>query len=105
MKTYTETDFLKQVAEMANLFGWRCAHFRPARTATGWRTPCQFDAKGWPDLVLVKGQKVIFAELKSANGKLSFEQLQWLEALRIAGQDIRVWTPECWPEIERTLKG
>lgn len=103
MKRATESGFLGTVVEYAKYRGWRTAHFRPARTATGWRTPCQGDAKGWPDLVFVRSGRIIFAELKMPKGKLSQEQLAWLEALRQTPFEVYVWTPNEWPEIEKVL--
>ena len=33
----TETDFLQRVIDTAKLYGWLVTHFRPAKTARGWR--------------------------------------------------------------------
>jgi hypothetical protein len=35
----TERDWQRQVTDAAELYGWQWAHFRPARTERGWRTP------------------------------------------------------------------
>jgi hypothetical protein len=99
----TEKDFLAQVVQLAKLAGWRVAHFRPARTLGGWRTSCQADAAGFPDLVLVKGRSLLFIELKVGTNPLTPEQARWLEALAAAGQDARIWRPADWPEIEDAL--
>lgn len=99
-----EREFLEQIIELAHLLQWRVAHFRPARTATGWRTPCQADAAGWPDLVLVKGNRLLFRELKTSTGKLTAAQRDWLAALEAAGQDAKVYRPGDWPDIERELR-
>lgn len=88
----SEDDLLGTVLEMASTLGIRTAHFRPAKTAQGWRTPVQGDGKGWPDLVLV-GTTVLYRELKSARGGPSKEQGLWLAALTRAGQDAGVWQP------------
>lgn len=100
----TEREFQSQVLGLAKIFHWRRAHFRAARTAKGWRTPVEADGKGWPDLTLVKGQRLVFAELKRDGEKPSPEQEAWLEALRrVPGVEVYVWTPKGWPEIERVL--
>jgi hypothetical protein len=88
----SEDDLLGTVLDMASTLGIRTAHFRPAKTAQGWRTPVQGDGQGWPDLVLV-GAKVLFRELKSARGVTSAEQKLWLASLTRAGQDAGVWQP------------
>jgi hypothetical protein len=100
----TERDFQAAVIEAARLFGWRVAHFRPARTAHGWRTPVQADGAGFPDLSAVRGARLIAAELKSERGKLRPEQARWLEALQAAGAVARIWRPADWAAIEERLR-
>jgi len=96
----TEAEFQRIVIDMAHLFGWRVAHFRPARTARGWRTPVAADGKGFPDLVLAKAGRVIFAELKTDTGRLSDDQQAWRDAL----PDAVVWRPRDLDEIEFALR-
>lgn len=92
----TERDLQAWVIVLARLLGWRVAHFRPARTAHGWRTPVAGDGAGFPDLVLVRGERMLFRELKTERGKLRPEQEAWLSALRAAGADAGVWTEADW---------
>lgn len=103
--TETEAGFTRTVIDCARLFGWRTAHFRPARTARGWRTAVQGDGKGFPDLVLVKGPRLVVAELKVGTRRAAPEQDEWLRAFRTAGVPAHIWRPEDWPEIERVLGG
>lgn len=78
----TESDFMGQVTQMAELFGWRWVHFRPARTSYGWRTPVSGPlGKGWPDLTLVRDDRMIFAELKRDGEKATPEQEEVLRLL------------------------
>jgi hypothetical protein len=99
----SEAGFQRAVCEALRLFGWRWTHFRPARTARGWRTPLSGDA-GFPDLVAVRGDRVLWAELKAERGRLSDEQAKWLAALGHAGQDVHCWRPSDWPTIQETLR-
>lgn len=99
----TESGFTRAVLELAKLHGWRSAHFRPAMTAKGWRTPVQGDGAGFPDLVLVRGCRLIFAELKSATGKVKPEQTEWLLRLGGAGAEVFIWRPKDWAEITEKL--
>jgi len=98
----SEREFQKQVIQLAQLRGWKVAHFRAARVMVGgketWRTPCEGDAEGFPDLVLARNGRAYFRELKSNTGLLSQAQQQWL--ITVGG---KVWRPEHWPEIERFL--
>ncbi|WP_346927547.1 hypothetical protein, partial [uncultured Arthrobacter sp.] len=77
----SERELQDAVIELARLLGWRVAHFRPARVRRGGReiyeTPVAADGKGWPDLVLVRGSRLIFAEMKSGTGRLSDAQIAW----------------------------
>lgn len=78
----TEAQFLRQVTELATLRGWLYVHFRPAMTTKGWRTPVSGPlGAGWPDLVLLRQRRLIFAELKAERGRLSEQQASVMEAL------------------------
>lgn len=99
----TEADWQKQVIELARLFKWRVAHFRPAMTKHGWVTPVAADGKGWPDLFLVR-ERVIAAELKSDKGKLSPDQEAWRDALATAGIPVYVWRPSDFDTVAHTLR-
>lgn len=92
----TEAQLQDAVIACARLFGWRVAHFRPAQTARGWRTPVEADGKGFPDLVLARRGELIFAELKSDRGRLSDEQAMWMHALEGIGRRFYLWTPAEW---------
>lgn len=93
LRAVTEADFLEQVIDLARILGWRVAHFRPAFSSRGWRTPVQGDGVGFPDLVLVGRGRVIAAELKRETGVASPEQLDWLTAFTDAGVPTFVWRP------------
>jgi VRR-NUC domain len=107
VRPVTEAAFTGQVLTLARLLGWRRAHFRPARTAGGWRTPVQGDGAGFPDLLLIQASagRLLVAELKAARGRLTAEQAAWLRAFEAAGVPAYVWRPADWPEIERVLRG
>jgi hypothetical protein len=94
------------VVDFARLLGYRVAHFRPAMTAHGYRTPVAADGKGWPDLSLARPGRFLVVELKSDTGRLRAEQLEWLEVFRSAGVDAHVWRPVDWTSglVERVLR-
>jgi len=100
----SERDFTAQVIALAQLNGFRVAHFRPAMTAKGWRTPVQGDGAGFPDLVLVRGCRLIFAELKATKGRVSPDQTEWLARLMGAGAECYIWRPDDWDEIVAKLE-
>lgn len=96
-----ERDFARWLTDAAKLFGWRFAHFRPARGKWGWVTPMEGDA-GWPDYVLVRPPRLILAELKRLRrpSELKPGQREWLTALDgVPGVEVYVWTPDQRDEI------
>lgn len=100
----TEATFTRAVIQMARLFGWRVAHFRPARTKDGgWVTPVQGDGKGFPDLVLLKQLRMVVAELKVRGNTVTPEQRSWIAAFMHANVSTFVWTPDDWEQIEKVL--
>ena len=101
----SEEDFKALVIDLAHVHSWRVAHFRPAMTKQGWRTAVQGDGAGFPDLVLVRGNRLLFAELKSVKGKVSPDQKTWLQGLREACSEVYLWRPSDYDEIERVLVG
>lgn len=86
-----ERDVQATIIDLAHAYGWRVAHFRPARTDKGWRTPVSADGKGFPDLVLVR-DRVIFVELKREGEHPRPDQVEWLNGLSRAGAEVYVWT-------------
>lgn len=66
----------------------------------------QHSAAGFPDLVLVRGGRLVFAELKTVDGKESAAQWKWLRELVAVGHDVGVytWRPCDRDEIEEVLR-
>lgn len=98
-----EREWQKQVIEIAHLFRWKVAHFRPARTNKGWVTPVAADGKGFPDMVLVR-DRVIFAELKAVGKYPSPEQRAWRGAIETAGGEYYLWRPDNADDVIATLR-
>ena len=103
MSRELEGTFQGAVIEYAQLNGWAVAHFRPARTKTGWRTAVSADGKGFPDLVLVR-ERIIWAELKRDGEDLRPDQVKWRDWLLATGAEWYKWEPSDWTEIEATLQ-
>lgn len=89
----SEKGFLAAVVRLARLCGWLVYHTHDSRRSQA----------GFPDLVLCKPPRVIYAELKSERGRVRPEQQQWLERLRACGADARLWRPSDWKEIQEVL--
>lgn len=104
-RPFLEKDFQAQLIEAAHLLGWHVYSIPDSRRAT---------IKGWPDLVLWKMKprpRMIFAELKTDNGRVTPEQksvMADLEAIASKSGDTLetyIWRPREWSAIQRTLGG
>jgi len=102
----SEQAFTDQVVQLAMICGWRVCHFRPAKTARGYRTAIQ-GHKGFPDIVAAKNGRIIFAELKVGRNRPSDDQVEWLAALQCqhaSRTEVYVWYPHHWPQIKRIFQ-
>jgi hypothetical protein len=72
-----------------------------------WRTFHTRNSKGsdpgWPDLVLIRPPRAVYAELKTTEGKVTPKQRETLEALQACGYETYVWRPCDREEIARVL--
>ena len=102
-----EREFLSQVIWLAHAFSWKCAHFRPARVLKNgmetWRTAVSADGAGFPDLIMIRPPRLVFAELKSEKGKTTLEQDAWLKNLKschifvdLDGKNNAIFLPEVY---------
>ena len=89
-----EKEFASQVEQLFNLFGWRYYH-----TWTSIHSP-----KGFPDYVAVRIPRVIYIELKSDTGELTWEQAEWLTMLQDSGQEVYAIWPDDWDLLIRILE-
>lgn len=91
-----ERGFLFAVLQLARSSGWRAYHTHDSRRSE----------PGFPDVVLARAGRIVFAELKTKAGRVTAEQRGWLDALRKAkgpAVSVFLWTPADWPTIETTL--
>ena len=91
----TEKEFRQQVLDLGRLLGFKC-YF----TWGSFHSPA-----GFPDLAMVKGRRLIFAELKSEKGVMTWAQTEWLKDLEATGKcEVFIWRPSDWEEIVAKLK-
>jgi hypothetical protein len=91
----TEREFLQQVKQLARLLGWKTYHT--------WQSV--HSDKGWPDLALCRGDRLLLAELKRDGGKLTPAQTEWLSALaHVRVVEAHLWKPASWDAIVLTLQ-
>ena len=89
-KTRNERELTDLVVSLCDEGGWLCHHDRPAKTDKGWRTAIQGDA-GMPDIIALRGDRLLVAELKHGRNKPTAEQELWLEAFRQVGAEVYVF--------------
>ncbi len=88
-----EGEFQASVVAFAESQGWLCYHTYDSRRST----------PGFPDLVMLRGHRVVVAELKTGNKKTTPEQDRWSKAWLDAGAQAYEWRPGDESEIERVL--
>lgn len=90
----SERQFTQQVGDMAKLMGWLRYHTWLAKHSPA----------GFPDEVLVRPPRLVFAELKSEDGTLSASQETWLTELAATGAEVYVWRPSMLDGIAECLR-
>lgn len=101
IKPANEAGFQETFEQTAELLGWHLYHTRDSRGSRA----------GFPDLVLTRKGRLVFAELKQVGKKPTPAQWVWLSLLGLVETAtggivlVRWWTPDDWPEIESVLGG
>lgn len=91
----TENELQGFVTTLARLHGWLVYHTYDSRRSEA----------GFPDLTMVRKDRVIFAELKSERGKVTQAQQTWLDALTGSGTvEVYVWRPSDLDDLEEVLR-
>lgn len=83
----TERELQDAITHLAQLRGWLVYHPYDSRKSE----------PGFPDLTMVRDGRLVFAELKSAKGKVSPAQRVWLQRLEATSAEVHVWYPHDWP--------
>lgn len=91
----TEKQFQAQVIQLAKVLRWKVQfHWRSFHSPAG-----------WPDLTLVRADRIIHAELKTVKGKVSEAQQEWLDVLAATGKcEVYVWRPADFDVITDILR-
>ena len=79
----TEKELQSAVLEQMRWQGWLCYHTHDSRRSQ----------PGFPDLVGVKGSRLLFVEFKTEKGKIRYEQTEWLSALAHAHDEVYLVRP------------
>jgi hypothetical protein len=94
-RAMSEKALMQAILDCARLLGWKCIHHYDSR-----RTE-----PGWPDIVCVRGDRILAMECKTERGKATKAQLDWLLALNEAGVVSLIVRPDDWLEgrVEEVL--
>jgi len=92
----SEAQFLRQIQAAAQLLGYHCHHH--------WLSI--HSAPGYPDLTCVRDGRLLFIEAKTATGRVTEHQAEWLEWLNHSapGVEARVVRPQDWDTLLAWLK-
>jgi len=98
LRPMNEIRWRGQVVDLAQLRGWKVY----------WTWNSVHSPAGFPDLVLIRPPRLIFAELKTdrRGSKTTAEQDEWLEALTACtrqGVQTFVWRPSNFDEMREVL--
>jgi len=78
-----EKELQSSVLEQLRWMGWLCYHTFDSRRSQ----------PGFPDVVAVKGSRLMFVEFKTEKGKVKYEQTEWLSWLAFAHDEVYLVRP------------
>lgn len=84
---------MARVVKLARSLNWRCYHTYDSRRSEA----------GFVDLVLVRPPRLIFAELKAGDGKITPVQRTWLDLLAACKAEVYVWRPSDYELVSALL--
>lgn len=90
----SEAGFQLAVCDLLDLHGWLWWHDNFSR----------WNKRGLPDLLALRGPRMLALELKTAKGRETPEQLGWLDALsQIPGVEARIIRPADFEALKRLI--
>ncbi len=85
-----EKEWQKRVEDVLRQYGWLVFHTLRSKGST----------PGYPDICAVKGERLLYAELKTEKGRLSEAQNEWMDALaRVPCAEVYIWRPSQFDEV------
>ena len=89
----SEKEFMEAVKAEAKRCRWLLYHTHNSKKSEA----------GFPDLILIRLNRIIAAELKAEDGRTTAAQDRWLEAFMAARVEVYVWRPRDWQHVVETL--
>ncbi|MDN4611932.1 VRR-NUC domain-containing protein [Arthrobacter burdickii] len=100
LRLVTERQLQRQVEGILTAYGWRWFHAPDNRPANG---RVQKIRPGFPDLLAVRGPRLVVIELKTETGRIASEQVEWMQNFEAAGAEAYVWRPRDTETARRAL--
>ena len=98
LRRVSEKVLQQQVEQMLLSYGWSSFHDVSGATSGS-------AAKGFPDLVCIRGSEQLVLELKTEIGHVSLEQRQWLKRFEgVKTSEARIVRPSDLDKLEQRLK-
>lgn len=86
---------MQVILDAARLLGWMAYHTHDSRKSE----------PGFPDIIAVRGGRVLAIECKRERGRVRPEQVMWVEALsEVPGVTAMIARPSQWDEVETLLR-
>lgn len=101
LRAQTEASWQRQVIAIAESYGW--THYHSPRAGIRRNGSVRTVPAGFPDLVLARGPRLIFAELKRETGKKTPAQDEWLRKLAATSAETYCWRPSDLDDVLFTL--
>jgi Holliday junction resolvase len=98
LRRVSEKVLQQHVEQMLLSYGWSSFHDLSGATSGS-------AAKGFPDLVCIRGTEQLILELKTEIGRVSFEQKQWLKRFELVKtSEARIIRPSDLDGLEQRLR-
>jgi hypothetical protein len=95
-----ESVFQRRVTDLAEQCGWHWLHLGHDPRGRNNQGPRGTLVKGFPDLMMVRGERMLFAELKALKAPApTITQQLVLGALGATGPQCYIWRPSDWAQI------
>ena len=97
----TENQLQAAIIKYAELMGWRIYHVTNVHKRLRSHT-----SEGFPDLHMVRGKRIVYAELKDATKPRTDAQDDWAEAIQQTPAEYYLWRPADWMSgrVDEVLK-
>ena len=97
----TEGQLQSAIIKYAELMGWRIYHVTNVHKRLRSHT-----SEGFPDLHMVRGKRIVYAELKNATEERSDQQVLWAFAIHKTPAEYYLWRPADWMSgrVDEVLK-